>query len=293
MSATEALPCKVCGAASPLAALRPGLQYKVDYRIHTCPACSFSWIANCATDYAALYSEEYYRGRSPADPSIDYMLELAEPRRTVRVHEWDAIVAAVAALEPRWQSKRWLDYACGNGGLVRHLRENGCPSSWGWEQGWIAEQAKSAGIPLLPESDLAPGSYDVVTLIEVVEHLEDPVATLRAVRALLKPGGLLFLTTGNAEPFLDSLDSWMYVIPDVHIALFTPDSLAKALLAAGFRPGANPDAAAFTGLYRYRILKTLRARRRAWWQNWVPWGLVGRLADARYQLSRLPFGRAV
>jgi 2-polyprenyl-6-hydroxyphenyl methylase / 3-demethylubiquinone-9 3-methyltransferase len=53
---------------------------------------------------------------------------------------------------------------------------------------------------LLAVEDLAaaaPGAYEVITCMEMLEHVPDPVSALRAMRALLKPGGSLFLSTLN------------------------------------------------------------------------------------------------
>lgn len=46
----------------------------------------------------------------------------------------------------------------------------------------------------------APGQYDVVTCMEMIEHVPDPPALLAALAALLRPGGALFLSTLNRTP---------------------------------------------------------------------------------------------
>ena len=46
----------------------------------------------------------------------------------------------------------------------------------------------------------APGSFDVVTCMEMLEHVPDPGAIIQACAALLKPGGRLFLSTLNRTP---------------------------------------------------------------------------------------------
>ena len=45
-----------------------------------------------------------------------------------------------------------------------------------------------------------PGSFDVVACMEMLEHVPDPAAVIRACAALLKPGGHLFLSTINRTP---------------------------------------------------------------------------------------------
>ena len=45
-----------------------------------------------------------------------------------------------------------------------------------------------------------PGSFDVITCMEMLEHVPDPTSIIRACHALLKPGGQLFLSTLNRTP---------------------------------------------------------------------------------------------
>jgi len=45
-----------------------------------------------------------------------------------------------------------------------------------------------------------PGSYDVVTCMEMLEHVPDPASTVRACAQLVKPGGHVFFSTLNRNP---------------------------------------------------------------------------------------------
>ena len=49
-------------------------------------------------------------------------------------------------------------------------------------------------------ADGAPGTFDAITCMEMLEHVPDPAAILRACASLLKPGGRLFLSTLNRTP---------------------------------------------------------------------------------------------
>ena len=60
----------------------------------------------------------------------------------------------------------------------------------------------------------------MVTAIEVLEHLTDPMPVLHTIATVLRPGGILFVTTGNAAPHRAHLDRWSYVVPDVHVSFY-------------------------------------------------------------------------
>ena len=90
---------------------------------------------------------------------------------------------------------------------------------------------------------------DAVTLIEVIEHVDDPVTFMSEIKDKLKPGGKLFITT----PAGDVTDNWFsravksYISrfkvekqslgaykSEFHIHFFTEDSLQLCLKRAGF-----------------------------------------------------------
>ncbi len=53
----------------------------------------------------------------------------------------------------------------------------------------------------------APGSFDVVTCMEMLEHVPDPASVVRACATLVKPGGWVFFSTINRNP-----KSWLFAI---------------------------------------------------------------------------------
>lgn len=56
-------------------------------------------------------------------------------------------------------------------------------------------------------AQLHPGAYDVVTCLELLEHVPDPASTIRACGQLVRPGGAVFFSTINRNP-----KSWLFAI---------------------------------------------------------------------------------
>lgn len=89
-----------------------------------------------------------------------------------------------------------------------------------------------------------PGAFDVVTCMEMLEHVPDPAAILRACATLLRPGGRLFVSTLNRTPAAFALA----IVGAEYIAgllpkgthryseFIRPSELAAWLRAAGLQP---------------------------------------------------------
>jgi SAM-dependent methyltransferase len=133
---------------------------------------------------------------------------------------------------------RLLDFGCADGYFLEEAR------AAGWEIAGVeiaAEMATSArqrlGIPIAGALQDAAGThFDAITLWEVVEHLRDPVGELRAVRDYLRPGGVLALSTPNADHWqaLREPEAWTAYRPPSHLVLFGAPAIHLALTRAGF-----------------------------------------------------------
>lgn len=106
---------------------------------------------------------------------------------------------------------RVLDIGCGGGLLSEALAKEGADVTaidlapelvkvarlHGLESGVSVDYRLQAAEDLAAEQ---PGSFDVVTCMEMLEHVPDPGAIIAACHRLLKPGGQLFLSTVNRTP---------------------------------------------------------------------------------------------
>lgn len=78
-------------------------------------------------------------------------------------------------------------------------------------------------------------SFEVVTAFDVIEHLVDPAILLRESKRLLRPGGILALTTPRFDSFLARImgKRWYCIFP-AHLHYFSRQSLYRLLQNQGF-----------------------------------------------------------
>jgi 2-polyprenyl-3-methyl-5-hydroxy-6-metoxy-1,4-benzoquinol methylase len=80
------------------------------------------------------------------------------------------------------------------------------------------------------------GPFDVVSAFDLIEHVHDPRAFLRRSAGLLRPGGVLLISTPDTGHYLRYLmrSRWPMLQPMQHLSLFSRKALAGALRAEGF-----------------------------------------------------------
>jgi SAM-dependent methyltransferase len=281
--------CPVCGSVpTDLEIVRSEFS-AIDFQFRRCDTCGLAFVANPRSDFGSLYDRDYYAGRG-ADPLVAYIDEM-ENADTIRQYEWRGIIRAVTSVTDK--PIRWLDYGCGLGGLVRAVRDQGVADVYGFDEGWSAAWMLEHGLPLVGREELdgLKGCFDIVTAIEVVEHVPDPVGLISHIASLLKPGGLFFLTTGNAEPHRNHLTRWSYVHPDVHIAYFEPRTLTQVYRRTGLEPFAAGFLPGYEDIIRYKVLKTLRIASANSVERALPWSAIGRIVDYRHRVTALPLAR--
>ena len=110
-----------------------------------------------------------------------------------------------------FEGKKVVDIGCGGGILAESIAQSGADTTGidlSEKALKVAElHALEVGANLtyraISAEDLAQeqaGQYDVVTCMEMLEHVPDPASVVRACAALCKPGGILFFSTLNRNP---------------------------------------------------------------------------------------------
>lgn len=153
-------------------------------------------------------------------------------------HEADYLRFMTLANEP---VGKLLDVGCGGGRFLKRMKRRG------WQVEGIDFDAQATkkvtarfGIKThvgdLTQCALPADSFDVITMSQSIEHLYDPNAVLRESLRILKPGGLLVMTTPNvmsigAKEFGASWRGWE---APRHLHLFSVPSLQRLTQKAGF-----------------------------------------------------------
>lgn len=131
---------------------------------------------------------------------------------------------------------RILEIGCGTGHNLPMLSRFGeveaieiDPAARGIASERLGRAVGNAPLPALP--GVAHGAYDLIAVLDVVEHIEDDVAALTAMRQRLAPGGKILITV-PAHPWLWSAHD------DVnhHHRRYTKKTLRAVIAAAGLRP---------------------------------------------------------
>ncbi len=208
-----------------------------------------------AREVVDLYLEHLPAGARPAPPGPSLEERLAEaqiramwtgilPARLLRqeparfLEDQSREYAAVADHLERWiplAGRRLLDLGCGLGSLLLEARRRGAEvvglepdaASLALSRHRLQRAGAAGGCLLAAQGErlpLADGRLDIVTCCSVLEHVQDPLAVLREVARVLRPGGLLYLGVPNALGFVER--HYKVVLPPR-----TPRPLARAWLA--------------------------------------------------------------
>jgi 2-polyprenyl-3-methyl-5-hydroxy-6-metoxy-1,4-benzoquinol methylase len=185
-------------------------------------------------------------GAYDLDLSADERLERLRPKSYenedyLREQRWRSQDLA-ARLRQTWQMKPGgclLDVGCSTGALLEAATRQGYESSgvepWAAVAAHAAHQGYRVTTSTLREAQFPKASYDVVTLIHVLEHLEEPLEELREIRRILRHDGILVVEVPNIESLGYRLTGrrWRNFIAD-HLMHFSPASLRQMLGRCGF-----------------------------------------------------------
>jgi SAM-dependent methyltransferase len=228
--ASPDVPCPVCGSAAFVRHTRHAAYVR-------CDSCGLLRNEPFPTPQDV---ERYYAGKSAAGNYSASIAAFDEQRKGV-YRAYLRVLERETGLQLR--GAKVLDAGCFTGLSLEALPESGA-SPYGLEyQPEAARIAESKFPGRVVNADICaamglPHAVDVVTMTDVIEHVPSPAAALRAVRAALKPGGRLLLTTPDTSSLMARLLGryWPSYSPIHHLHLFDGRNLERLLRQEGFDP---------------------------------------------------------
>lgn len=183
-----------------------------------------------------------FAGRQPTDA------ELTDNYSSYSRSDYDSPItrqryhALLDGFEGYRQTNRILDMGCGIGFFLEEVQRRGWEAHGSEFEPRAVEINRAKGLRCVQapiEIDtFEPGSFDVITAFEVVEHLRDPLAEAAVIARTLRPGGLFYLTTPNFASLSRRLlgSRWSIIAYPEHLLYFTPSTLNLWLGHFGFVP---------------------------------------------------------
>jgi SAM-dependent methyltransferase len=208
------------------------------YHIVKCRACGLAFVAESVTPEAVLgyYGEGYYTGAQPQGYA-DY-----PGQRSARMAHFRSLIPT---LEKQLATSHpsVLDVGCALGFFLEVARERGWSARGVELSPFAAERARSrSGLDVLTgtieDARLDQERFDLITFWDVIEHLDDPLRALLRARELLRPAGLLALSTGDLGGFTARTlgRRWALLAPPGHLYYFSRRTLYAMLERAQLEP---------------------------------------------------------
>ncbi len=234
--ASEGPRCIVCGGAEVAAALSlPGLPVdanvpaptreqalaaaRADLELVACPACGHGF--NAAFDPA----------RVAYAPGYENALEFSP-----RVRAYLVDLAGRLSAEGGLRGKRVVEIGCGRGYFLDLLCDQGGCEGEGYDPSLPADLPPTVGRVRFHRGTFpgpaGSGPVDLLVCRHVLEHLAEPVGSLRDLACHLPAGARLYLEVPNGDHLLRTGAVWDLVYE--HVSLFTAASLGQAVAAAGY-----------------------------------------------------------
>lgn len=215
----EQVACNLCGGTATAPFTR-----KDGFEVVRCTACDLVYVNPRAR--VAELTEQYNTGESSR---IEYYQSAAvADRRT-----FAGILEIAARLSPARGTL--LDVGPCAGTLLVQAREagfsvQGIEINAGAARMCREELGLDVRAGVLEPDTYPPDTFDVVSMGDVIEHVPDPVHTLRTVARILKPGGHVIISTPNVD---SAAARFLQVKPEEHIYYFSARTLAASLQKAG------------------------------------------------------------
>jgi 2-polyprenyl-3-methyl-5-hydroxy-6-metoxy-1,4-benzoquinol methylase len=219
--------CPTCGSSDPA----PEIE-KDHMCIVRCRACDLVYVS-------PTFDEAHYKQVYASAEYQDIVRDLGIKSHDYRVQRFGVERVELMSRYLDAARPRFLDVGCSTGFVVAAARDRGWDATGVDLNPSAIEFGRSRGLDVrnvaLEHASFAAGSFDAISLFDVLEHLLDPVATVRLCVRLLRPQGILFLYVPNydsASRLLMGADAH-FIWPTHHLNYYTPITIRDLMTREG------------------------------------------------------------
>jgi SAM-dependent methyltransferase len=201
--------------------------------LERCASCGLVRAREIPSDkeLARLYQEEYFFGKEYFDYQADR--PALEHNFAKRLKTLNAYMSKTTNL---------VEVGCAYGFFLNLVKTRvGHHRGYDVSEDGITFARKQLGVNAstddFVQARITPSSVDIVCMWDVIEHLPRPEEYIKKVGEVLKPGGVLALTTGDISGWVARRrgPKWRMIHPPTHLYYFAPDTLAKLLERYGLK----------------------------------------------------------
>jgi len=204
-----------------------------------CLACHIGYVnpKPSSEQIRCFYDKDYFTGRKDFFANSDYSQERDKALKSGSVTGYRELVSCVEI-----KTKVILEIGCGSGSLLCALKPHQPAELIGIDvaKSPIEYGLNQYGLDLrqqaLDEADFPSGSFDLVLMIDVIEHIERLSDFIQKVHRILRPGGEVFIVTPNFTSLWWSKGDWISLRKDFdHLHYLSKISLEVLCDRFGFQ----------------------------------------------------------
>ena len=209
------------------------IKSKIPFTVVKCKNCGMVYVNPVVSNLAKLYEKDYYHGNS--DIGFNFTNPLSYGSEIKLIHG-----ERISKIEEMTDIKkgRLLDVGCTFGLFVQAALNAGWDAHGSDLSKYAVDQARKLGLKNVSVGlgGFAKNYFDVVTLFEVVEHMDRPLAEMKRINGLLRKGGWVVIQTGNLGSLTAKIRGGNNTYLQLgHVNYFSKKTLGKLLNKSGFK----------------------------------------------------------
>lgn len=245
--------------------------------VYRCYSCHTLVVYPLPQGEVAIYDREYFSGAAHGHGYVDYDADKEVMRRV--------FLSYFSLLEQYGVARgRLLDVGAATGFFVAIAQAKGYAASGIEISDFAAAAGRKKGLAIhtgtLASVPFPKSSFEVVTLFDVIEHVQNPEADMKRVAELLVPQGLVVINTPDASSLYARLmgPRWHLIVPPEHLYCFSRAGMLALLDRVGF------DVLQMTSIGKrftieyilHTIGRWLHVRPLVRFAKWLGWYAIGR-----------------